>query len=179
MTAQTNPEPEQQIPGLITELGNKDSLKRQRARRLLVYHAQESIQALLEALKSQDVHVRWNAVLALGEIKAPETADTLSNMLMDNDIGVRWAAMESLIRMGRHSLRPVLERFINNIDSIWLREGVHHILHVLKDRNKLNDHEIILFQELDRQTFLGFESNWTSEQVRSAEKALKLLDQEA
>jgi HEAT repeat protein len=179
MTAQTNPELEQQIPELVADLRDVDALKRQRARLLLVDRAQDSIPALLEALKSQNVHVRWEAVQALGEIQAPETANALCDMLVDIDIGVRWAAMESLIRLGRHSLRPVMESFIKNFDSPWLREGVHHILHVLKDRNELNDREITLFQELDKQSIPGFESNWTSEQAWAAEKALELLDQEA
>jgi len=178
MIGQTYTEPELEIPELINELRDLDSLKRQHARISLVRHAQESIPALLAALKDPNVHVRWNAVLALGEIKEPETAEALSEMLMDDDIGVRWASMESLIRLERHSLRPVLERFKDKYDSIWMREGVHHILHALKDRHKLNEGEIILFEELDKNTLSGYVSNWTSEQVRSAEEALRLLEQE-
>lgn len=179
MTVQTNPKTEQQIPELIAELGEADPFKRQHARLLLVQRTQESIPVLLEALNSQNVHVRWGAVQALGEIHDPETASALADMLMDDDIGVRWAATESLIRMGRQSLKPMLENFIKNFDSPWLREGVHHVLHVLKDLHELNDREIILFQELDKQAIPGFQSYWTSEQAWAAEKALELLDQEA
>jgi HEAT repeat protein len=170
---------EQSISELIVELGDANLLKRQRARLLLVHRDRASVPALLEALKSPNVHTRWEAVNALGDIRAPETAPELIDMLMDEDTGVRWAAMESLIRMGRCALRPLLERFIKDFDSLWLREGVHHILRVLKDRHALNKRERILFKELDRQTIPGIESGWTSEQAWAAEKALEVLDREA
>ena len=140
-----------QLSGLITDLGNDDGLIRQRARLQLEHLGKESILALLEALKNQNVNVRWEAVKALGEIHAPKTASALTGMLMDADTGARWTAMESLIRMGRHCLRPLLERFIKDFDSPRLREGTQHILHVLKDRHELNDLEITLFKELDKQ----------------------------
>jgi HEAT repeat protein len=146
---------------------------------LLVHHDPESIPALLDALKSTDVQIRWEAISALGDIHDPETAPALTDMLMDENTGVRWAAMESLINIGRKALRPVLEKFIRDFESLWLREGVHHILHVLKDRHELNEQEIALFEKLDEQCIPGFESSWTSQQAWAAEKALEALDREA
>ena len=179
MNPQTKSKTEQQIPDLIAELGDSDFLKRQRARLLLVHHTPESIPALLGALKSPNVQTRWEAVSALGDIRNPETAPALTEMLMEEDTGVRWAAMESLINMGRKALRPILEKFIKDFESLWLREGVHHILRVLKDRHELNEQEIALFKKLDEQCIPGFESSWTSEQAWAAEKALEALDKEA
>ena len=99
-------------------------------------------------------------------------------MLTDDETGVRWAAMESLIRMGRKAMHPILEKFVKNFDSLWLREGVHHILRVLNDRHALNERERILFEELEKQIFPGVESGWTSQQAWAAEKALEYLDLE-
>ena len=178
MNTQNNPASEQNIQELIANLGEKDFLKRQRARLLLVDRADESVPALQEALKSQDTQTRWQAVHALGEIDAPEIIPALTDMLLDKDTGVRWAAMESLIRKGRSALRPLLEKFIKDFDSIWLREGTHHILHVFKDRHQLNQFEITLFEKLGEQSFPGFESGWTSEQAWAAEKALEVLDRQ-
>jgi HEAT repeat protein len=169
----------QPLSKLIDALGDEDGLVRQRARLHLEHLGQESIPALLEALKSPNVHIRWETVRALSEIRDPKTAAALVNMLMDEDTGVRWSAMESLSRMGRDCLHPLLESFIKNFDSLWLREGLHHILRVLKDRNKLNDRENILFEELDKQAIPGLESGWTSQQAWAAEKALEVLDQQA
>ena len=179
MNPQIQSKTEGQIPDLITELGNSDFLKRQRARMYLAHHEPESIPALLDALKSSNSQIRWEAVKVLGDIHNPETAPALTEMLMDEDTGVRWAAMESLIELGRKALRPILEKFTKDFESLWLREGVHHILHVLKDRHELNNREIALFEKLDEQCVPGFESSWTSEQAWTAEKALEALDREA
>lgn len=179
MKLQTKSKSEEQIPDLIAELGNNDYLKRQHARLLLVHREPESLPALLDALENPNAQIRWGAVSALGEIRDPETIPALTDMLMDEDTAVRWAAMESLINMGRKILRPVLEKFVKDFESQWLREGVHHILHVFKDRHELKEQEITLFEKLDQQCIPGFESSWTSEQAWAAEKALEALDREA
>jgi HEAT repeat protein len=179
MDTQTTSYERHQLSNLINALGDGDGLARQRARLQLEHIGQESIPALLEALENPNTHVRWEAVRVLGEIRDPKTAAKLVKMLMDEDTGVRWGAMESLSRMGRKCLHPLLESFIKNFDSLWLREGVHHILRVLKDRHELNDRENILFDELDKQAVPGFESGWTSQQAWAAEKALEVLDRQA
>jgi hypothetical protein len=179
MNTQTTSSLNTQISYLITDLGNDHGLVRQRARLQLEHIGSESVPALLEALQSQNVHVRWEAVQALGELRIPETATAVTDLLMDEDTGVRWAAMESLIHMGRDSLRPLLDSFIKNFDSPWMREGLRHILHVFNDRQLLRDREIILFEELEKQAIPGFESGWNSQQAWAAEKALEVLDQDA
>jgi HEAT repeat protein len=168
----------QPIAELIAELGSSDLLQRQHARLCLAFREGESVPALLEALHSPNAFTRGEAVRVLGDIRVPGTVSALIDMLMDENTGVRWAAMESVIRMGHEALRPLLERFIKDFDSLWLREGVHHILRVFKDQHGLNERERILFEELDKQTIPGFESGWTSEQAWAAEKALEVLDRE-
>jgi len=169
---------ESSISELINDLADERFLTRQRARLLLIHRAPESTPALLDALNSKNSNTRWEAVQALGDIRDPETAPALTEMLMDDDTGIRWAAMESLIRLGRDALRPLLEKFIKDFGSIWMREGTHHILHVLKDRSALNQYELKLFEALDKQSIPGFETSWTSEQAWSAEKALEVLDRQ-
>lgn len=172
-------EPDAPISDLTEDLGSADFLTRQRARLLLVHREPGSIPALIKVLSSPNVHTRWEAVQALGEIRDPQTGPDLAEMLVDQDTGVRWAAMESLIHLGRDCLRPILDKFIKDFDSIWLREGVRHILRVLKDRHELNELEITLFDYLDQQSIPGFEPGWNSHQTWAAEKALEQLDQEA
>jgi HEAT repeat protein len=167
------------IAHLIADLGDDDGLIRQRARLQLEHIGSESTSALLEALQSQNAHARWEAVRALGELCIPETAAAITSLLMDEDTGVRWAAMESLIHMGRASLRPLLDAFIKNFDSPWMREGLRHILRVFNDRNLLRNREIILFEELEKQAIPGFDASWNSQQAWAAEKALEVLDQDA
>ena len=173
-----NSKTELNISELIANLDEENYLKRQHARLLLVHRGDESVPALLEALQSPKVNARLESVKALGEIRNPETIPALIDKLMDDDTGVRWAAMESLIKNGRNTLFLLLEKFIKDFDSLWLREGTHHILRVLKDRHELNQYEITFFEKLDEQTIPGIESGWTSEQAWAAEKALEVLDRE-
>jgi hypothetical protein len=178
MNTQTTSYLKTQISHLITDLGNDNGLIRQRARLQLEHVGPESAPALLEALQSQNVHVRWEAVQALGELRIPETAAVITNLLMDEDTGVRWAAKESLIHMGRDALRPLLDSFIKNFDSPWMREGLRHILRAFNDRKLLRNRETILFEELEKQAIPGFDSGWNSQQAWAAEKALEVLDQD-
>jgi hypothetical protein len=178
MKLSTRTETDLPIAELIAKLGSADLLQRQHARLILAFRAEESIPALLEALHSPNAVTREEAVQVLGDIRAPGAISALIDMLMDENTGVRWVAMESIVRIGHKALRPLLERFIRDFDSIWLREGVHHILRVLKDQHGLNERELILFEELDKQTIPGFEAGWTNEQAWAAEKALEALDRE-
>jgi len=167
-----------QFADLIARLGDENGFVRQRARLMLVHLGRPSIPYLNDALSSPNVHIRWEAVKALGEFRGEDVAYTISLMLMDDDVGVRWVAAESLIQQDRACLRPLLEVFTKNFDSPWLREGFHHILHVFKDRNELHKEEIELFEKLNKQVFPGFELGWTGEAAWAAEKALEVLDRE-
>jgi len=178
MDAITVTQLEKQLPGLIADLGSNNGLTRRWARHQLVNIGKESIPSLLAALQSDNVHTRWEAAKALGELRDPQIASTLTTLLTDPDAGVRWAAADSLVRQGRSALYPLLERFIHNFDSPWLREGVRHILHVFKDRNMLTDEETAVFTALNKQTFLGFDDVWTDDATWAAERALEVLDQE-
>ena len=48
---------------------------------------------------------------------------------------VRWLAAEGLTHIGNKIIEPLLKRLIKHPESVWLREGVHHVLH---DMNKEN-----------------------------------------
>lgn len=178
MNLPTMPETKQKIPELIANLGDRDTFKRQHARLLLAQLEPESIPALLSALENPKAEIRQGAVNVLGDIRAIETAPALTDMLMDEETSVRWAAMEGLTRMGRDAIRPILEKFIKHFDSLWLREGVHHILRVFRERHELNGQEIALFERLDEQYIPGFEPTWNGQEAWAAEKALEVLDQE-
>lgn len=178
MDTQSPSQPENQLSELVANLGDKNGLVRQRARFMLVHLGKTSIPALLEALKSNNADVRTEAVKALGEFRDPQIAPALITMLIDHNTGVRWTAADSLIRLGRDGLRPLLEAYTQNFDSPWLREGLHHILHVLWDRGLLNEEETVLFKELDQHDFSGISTGWTGQTAWAAEKALEAYDRE-
>lgn len=169
------PSAENEIPDLIAKLGDENGLVRQRARFSLIHLGAASIPAAVNALKSSDMHTRWEAVKVLRELRNPEAAAPLANMLLDDDTGVRWSAMEGLINLERAALRPLLELFTKKFDSPIVREGLHHILHVFKDRGLLNEKELALFKKLDKMEIGGFLTTWDSDAAWTAEKALEAL----
>ena len=44
---------------------------------------------------------------------------------------VRWLAAQGLIAIGPDAITPILKALIERPDSIWMREGAHHVLHDL------------------------------------------------
>ena len=173
-----NMEIDQKVSDLINGLGSEDPLARHQARLALVNLGDVSVPVLLNVLESENARERREAVHALGDLHNPKVASALSSMLMDEDFSVRWAAMESLTDQGRGALRPMLKVFTKHFDSLWMREGVHHVLHVFKDYHQLHDPEIELFDLLDKQTIPGLENSWNGKAAWAAERALEALNRE-
>jgi HEAT repeat protein len=66
-------------------------------------------------------------------------------LLEDIDGDIRWIAAETLIHIGRASLRPLLKAVHDNQDAYFLREGAHHVLSAL-----IRDHDPKDLRELQR-----------------------------
>ena len=119
------------IGALIADLGRKDGLVRESARQSLVAIGGPAVASLIEALADPNKQMRWEAAKALGQIGDPVSAHALVSALEDEVFDVRWLAAEGLIAIGREALVPLLHAVIECSDSLWLREGVHHVLHGL------------------------------------------------
>ena len=119
---------------LIARLADSDGLIRQRAREELVDIGQPAVPALISALDSPEGHVRWEVVKALQDIADPAVAPALVRALEDREFGVRWLAAEGLVNMGRRSLASLLKALTERGDSVWLREGAHHVLKAMSRR---------------------------------------------
>jgi len=163
---------------LFSNLGNENPITREQARIGLLNMGEESIPVLKKALDSNNVNRRMEAAKALGTYHTRQTNQYLAKTLMDDNFGVRWIAMQGLINQGRDALNPVLEEFVKHFDSVRLGEGVHHVLHVLKEQKKLNEHEIRFFKDLERHLKPGFHTGWIGETAWTAESILERLDQE-
>ena len=119
------------VESLIANLGNEDSLVRQRARKALVLMGGRSVELLKKALSSDHGDVRWEAVKALGEIADPGAAESLARALEDERPGIRWLAAEGLIGLGRSGVKAMLKALIMDPESTLIQKGVHHGLSVL------------------------------------------------
>jgi len=115
----------------ISELANKSGFARVDAREYLVSMKDKAIPHLTEALKSKNQEVRWEAAKALAKIGDPAASQALINALEDKMFDVRWIAAEGIIGIGRKALIPLLSALTKHGESIWLREGAHHVIHDL------------------------------------------------
>jgi HEAT repeat protein len=140
---------ENRITSLIADLHDSDGLKRQKARRMLIAIGWEAVPALVEVVSNETGRTRWEAIEALGRIGDPVAAPALVEALRDNDMDIRWAASNALIELDRAAIKPLLEALTKELDSVWLREGAHHILHVLKDQGRLLSKESKVFEALE------------------------------
>jgi nucleotide-binding universal stress UspA family protein len=126
------------VDSLVGDLASNDGMARVKARRSLVAMGREAVQPLVDALSSKRHWVRWEAAKALAQIGNPTATQALVDALEDEEFDVRWLAAEGLIRIGAQSIEPLLKALIERPDSLWLREGAHHVLHDM-GRGDLDD----------------------------------------
>lgn len=160
------------IDSLVAALAADDGIQREKAREELVNIGRSAVTALAAALKSSPERVRWEAAKTLTGIGDPAAVPTLIDALEDESFGVRWLAAEGLIAAGHDGLRLLLEALMLRSDSVWLREGAHHVLRTLATQKDLHNALAPVLKALD-----AFESVLeTPPAAAQALKALKEID---
>jgi HEAT repeat protein len=140
----------QDFERLIDRLRDRNDKDCKQARKLLVEIGHRAVPTLINALRYRsNENVRWEAVEALAQIADPTAAPALVQALMDDSQDVRGAAARTLIILDRAAITPLLEALTKQFNSVWLRNGAHHILHVLKQRGRLNTGELRVFEALE------------------------------
>lgn len=129
----------EEIKKLIEELTGENGIVRQKARHKLVQLGSPAIDYLIELQYSENHKARWEAIKAIGQIADPESIPILINSLEDEKFDVRWLAAEGLIEVGKDSVKPLVNNFLQNVDSEYLQEGVHHVLKELFRRGEYED----------------------------------------
>ena len=119
------------IPALIATLNSDDGLTRQNTRLALVRIGTAAVPDLIEQLADPHERLRWEAVKTLSQINDPTAATALVTALEDDNAGIRWLASGGLLGLGQRGLIPLLEALKERPDSVRLREGAHHVLHIL------------------------------------------------
>ncbi|MFC1910508.1 HEAT repeat domain-containing protein [Chloroflexota bacterium] len=123
---------------LIADLESKDGVGRVKARRQLVAFRKQSVAPLIRMLSNENDWVRWEAAKALRQIGNAESIQALLEALTDKQLEVRWLAAEGLIRIGRKTIAPLLGALVRHSDSLWLREGINHVLQDI-NRGKIRE----------------------------------------
>ena len=129
----------QNIDALIEVLKSKDGIARQNARIALVKIGEPALDALIAAFDIKKDPLHWEVAKALSQIGTAKAAQTLVDALEDKEFSVRWIAAEGLINIGEDGLIPLLEALRKRTDSIWLREGSHHVIHDLLNQKLINE----------------------------------------
>jgi hypothetical protein len=119
------------ISSLVEALTSADTVERHDARVQLEEVGPPAVPALLTALQSPSERARWEAAKALSGIPDPSAAPALVRTLEDEKAAVRWLAATALINLGRDALVPLLQGLVGQSDSIWFRDGAHHVLRSL------------------------------------------------
>ena len=119
------------LDALIRSLSSEDDGVRVKARHSLVTMGKTALTRVAEALKDGNSLLRWEAAKTLGEMGAPEAAPFLVTALEDEQFDVRWLAAIGLIGMNIKGLKPLLHALMEHGDSVFLRQGAHHIIHDL------------------------------------------------
>jgi hypothetical protein len=119
---------EDEIPDLIESLASPDGLVRKQARRCLIRHGEEAVDALVEALGDESSAMRVEAAEALLYIASPGSAKALVAAFEDKEFGVRWLAAEAIIALRCDGMVPLLKGLILRSDSLWFRQSAHHVL---------------------------------------------------
>jgi HEAT repeat protein len=122
---------DEELKAALDALCDGDGVTRHAAREKLEKVGVAVVPFLVTALQSSNEHCRWEAAKALSNIGDPSTAPALVRALDDNKAAVRWLAGEALINLGRDALAPLLQGLEGSSDSIWFRDGAHHVLRSL------------------------------------------------
>jgi HEAT repeat protein len=131
----TSTNPTQDIDALIAAMADDHGLTRLKARQALVAMKSSAVAPLIKALQHPEWRIRWGAAKALGQIGDPSATDALIKSLEDERPGIRWLAAEALIALRPAGLHALLEALIHHSDSLWLREGAHHIIHDIAEKD--------------------------------------------
>jgi hypothetical protein len=115
----------------VDALASTDGVERVAARERLEEIGRPAVPLLVRSLRSSSEHARWEAAKALGGIADPSAAPPLVRALDDEKAAVRWLAAAALINLGRDALAPLLRGLEGSSDSIWFRDGAHHVLRTL------------------------------------------------
>jgi HEAT repeat protein len=118
----------------LADLRNRDGVRREFAREAIVSLGRQAVDPLTKLLADPNHQIRWEAAKALSEIADPKSASALVSSLEDREFDIRWLSAIGLIAIGKDSLVPLLEALSRRSESVWLREGAHHVFHDLSKK---------------------------------------------
>ncbi len=127
------------IHDLVSALLSDQIIQRQKAREQLVEIGGPAVDYLARSFKTRNKALRWEIMKTLVQIADKRSLHLFINSLEDKNTDIRWLAAEGLIKLGHISLKPLLKDLIERPNSIFLKEGVHHVLHDVIRKSDLQE----------------------------------------
>ncbi len=118
----------EQIAEWIETLEDSDLATRREARLALTESGHDGLIMMLDELLEGSFQTRWEIAKALGDMRDPAATNALVKALEDEEQDVRWLAAVALAQLGRPALKALMMALTDRVDSIYLRQGVHHVL---------------------------------------------------
>jgi HEAT repeat protein len=138
--------------GILSRLYTLIDLKKYnehiKTRKDFIKEGDKILPVMHKLMKSDYKRIRKQAIKIVESIAHKSSIPVAINMLEDEESEIRWIAAEALIRIGRDSVKPLLEALVKNgSESYYLRLGAHHVLSELvndKDSKELKEFVNIL-----------------------------------
>lgn len=148
---------------LMALLKSKDPHERKKAQYELIDIGKPAIQPLLQMVHDPDVEVRREITAILGELADPSAIPSLIDLMDDEAFEVRWRAAESMTKMKRAALIPLLKelKLKKRFSSPRFLEGAHHILRLLNEEGYLGPSVQVLeaFDATEREIAIPWTAN--------------------
>ena len=124
------------------------------ARKHLVRMGKTIVPLLNKLLSSGNIVLRKEAAKIVSLIADRRSIPFLIELLNDKEFDIRWIAADGLIKIGRHSILPLLKSIRDGKSSLLLNEGAHHVLIELLKEDEKQRLESLL-QSLDNHHTVG------------------------
>jgi hypothetical protein len=134
------------IYDLVGKLQSRNPKERKLAMYKIAGIGQPAECVLCQFANHPDADVRHDVADLLGRIGDPAAIPVLIEMLEDSAFAVRWRASESLIKMKREVVRPLLEELKKKerFSSRYFVEGTRHVFRKLHEQGHIGPSAKIL-----------------------------------
>jgi HEAT repeat protein len=99
-----------------------------KAKENFIREGEKILPVMHKLLKSNYKITRKEAMKIVELIAHKSSVPVAIDMLEDRESEIRWIAAETLIRIGRYSIKPLLEALVAHGMSYYVRKGAHHVL---------------------------------------------------
>ena len=126
--------PRKTLSQLYNLIDVSDYHKHLKSKEYFIKQGQAILPVMHKLMCSEHKVIRKEAIKVVRKIANRSSIPPAIRMLSDPESEIRWIAAEALIHIGRLSIKPILEALVMNGESYYLRQGAHHVLKALIEK---------------------------------------------